>query len=285
MPDPVTGVIAGTGLLGAGVQATSASGAARAQQRAADASVAEQRRQFDQVRQLLNPYVQAGTPALQGLMDIAGVGGARGTDWAAYVNANPDALANWNSLTPEQKAQFGNNIAAFGEYHWQEDGARRDISQFGGQDAQQAAINRLEQSPIFQSLARQGEEAILQNASATGGLRGGNTQGALARFRPALLNQFIEQQYGRMAGLASIGQNAAAGVGNAGMATGNNISNALMASGQAQAAGIGAQGQIFGNAIGNIGGAFAGALRPAAAPMASLLPSVNDTINRNRDIF
>ena len=46
-----------------------------------------------------------------------------------------------------------------------------------GPEAQQAYVTQQEQSPIFQALAGQGEEAILQNASATGGLRGGNVQG------------------------------------------------------------------------------------------------------------
>jgi hypothetical protein len=75
----------------------------------------------------------------------------------------------------------------------------------------------------------------LQNASATGGLRGGNVQGALGQFRPALLNQFIEQQYGRMAGIAGMGQNAAAGVGAAGMNTANQIGTQFGNIGQAQA--------------------------------------------------
>jgi hypothetical protein len=59
-----------------------------------------------------------------------------------------------------------------------------------GPEAQQEYVAQQEQSPAFQALARQQEEALLQNASATGGLRGGNVQGALAQFRPALLNQF-----------------------------------------------------------------------------------------------
>jgi hypothetical protein len=70
-----------------------------------------------------------------------------------------------------------------------------------GAEAQQAYVAEQEQSPIYQALARQQEEAILQNASATGGLRGGNVQGALAQFRPALLNQFLEQQYGKLGGM------------------------------------------------------------------------------------
>jgi hypothetical protein len=62
-----------------------------------------------------------------------------------------------------------------------------------------------------------------QTPRATGGLRGGNVQAALGQFQPQLLAQLIDQQYSRLGGLTSIGQNAAAGVGNAGMSTGNSI--------------------------------------------------------------
>lgn len=104
-----------------------------------------------------------------------------------------------------------------------------------GPEAQQAYVAGQEESPIFQALAQQGEEAILQQASATGGLRGGNVQGALAQFRPALLNQFLEQQYSRLGGMTSLGQQSAAGVGTAGMQSAGAISNLLAQGGAAQA--------------------------------------------------
>jgi hypothetical protein len=104
-----------------------------------------------------------------------------------------------------------------------------------GPEAQQAYVAQQEQSPMFQALARQQEEAILQNASATGGLRGGNVQGALAQFRPQLLNQFLEQQYGRLGGLTSLGQQSAAGVGTAGMQSAGSIAELLAQGGAAKA--------------------------------------------------
>ena len=104
-----------------------------------------------------------------------------------------------------------------------------------GAEAQQAYVSEQEQSPIYQALARQQEEALLQNASATGGLRGGNVQGALAQFRPALLNQFLTQQYDRLGGMTTLGQNAAAGVGSAGMQSAGAIAGLLGESGAARA--------------------------------------------------
>jgi hypothetical protein len=123
----------------------------------------------------------------------------------------------------------------------------------GGEEAQRSAITALEQGPEFAALTRQGEEAILQNAAATGGLRGGNVQAALAQFRPQILSGLIEQQYSRLGGLTTAGQNAAAGVGTAGMTTGANVSNLMAQQGAARAGSALAGGRAFGNVLGDIG--------------------------------
>lgn len=181
MPDPVTGlIVGGSQLLGGMMQADAASEAAGIQSGAAEAGIAEQRRQFDALQALLKPYTEAGLPALQ-----------------------------------QQQALLG----------------------LQGPEAEQAAIERIRGGETFQALAQQGEEALLQRASATGGLRGGNIQGALAQFRPALLNQAIEQQYGRLGGMTTLGQRSAAGVGAAGMESGTNVANLLAQQGAARAGG------------------------------------------------
>jgi hypothetical protein len=89
-----------------------------------------------------------------------------------------------------------------------------------GQEAQAQAIERIAQSPLLAELTRQGEEAILQNRAATGGLRGGNTQGALAQFRPAMLQAEIDKYYGRLAGLSGVGQQSILSAPTMGMAGG-----------------------------------------------------------------
>jgi hypothetical protein len=127
-----------------------------------------------------------------------------------------------------------------------------------GPEAQQAYVNQQQQSPFFQALAGQGENAIRQNASATGGLRGGNIQGALAQFRPELLNQFIEQQYGRLGGMTELGQQSAAGAGTAGMSASRGISELLGAGGAAKAGVALAKGQMYGDILGSVGGVAKG---------------------------
>lgn len=161
--------------------------AGQAQSRSAQAGIDEQRRQFDALKELLAPFVTAGTSALSGQKDILGLNGG---------------------------------------------------------SAQGAAIFGIEQSPQMQALLARGENSILQNASATGGLRGGNTQAALAQFSPSLLSQLIEQQYGRLGGLSSLGQSSAAMTGNAGMESAGQVSKLLQQQGAAEAGGILAQGGI-----------------------------------------
>ena len=202
MPDPVTGmIVAGSQLIGSSMQASAAGDAASAQGAASQAGIEEQRRQFDEMRKLLQPYTEAGLPALEQQQTLLGL---------------------------------------------------------KGPEAEQAAIARLTGGETFKALAQQGEEALLQQASATGGLRGGNIQAALGQFRPQLLSSLIEQQYGRLGGMTSLGQASAAGVGSAGMQTGTNIANLLGQQGAAEAGGILGEAKAYGQLF-NLPGQFVGA--------------------------
>jgi hypothetical protein len=78
-------------------------------------------------------------------------------------------------------------------------GQQQDMIGMNGAGPQQAAIDQLQTMPGFSRQLKLGENRILQNASATGGLRGGNTQGALGYFAPSLLAQHINDQYGAWA--------------------------------------------------------------------------------------
>jgi hypothetical protein len=245
MPDPITGTIAavttiGGGLLQRNTERQAAAQASDAQVGASQASIEEQRRQFDALQELMKPYVQAGTQAIGGLQPFAAAGAP--------------ALA-------QQQALVG----------------------LGGAGAQARAIAGIEQSPLFQAQLRQGEEAILQGASATGGLRGGNIQAALAQFRPEMLQQQIDLQYQRLGGLtelgqattqnlARLGQASAAGQGAAGMESARAISGAYGDIGASRAgramAEQKAQGQFQGSLF-NLGGQILGARAPGGGSLFS----------------
>lgn len=160
--------------------------AARSQTQSTQAGIAEQRYQFDKIQELLKPYVEAGSAAIGGQMDLSGLSG------------------------PEKE---------------------------------KAMIDQIQRSPTFNALIKQGETGILQNASATGGLRGGNTQSALAEFRPSVLSSLIQQRFNQFGGIAGLGQASAAGQAAAAQNTGNNITGLLQTQGEIGAARALAQGQ------------------------------------------
>jgi hypothetical protein len=197
------GIVAAVGgsIIGGVIASNGAEDAAETQAGATEAGIAEQRRQFDSIKELLSPYVNAGGRGLNMYEGLAGLWGA--------------------------ETQRGN-------------------------------IRMLEDSAEFKSLSKQGENAILQNASATGGLRGGNVQGALADFRSNLLSGLIERQLDRTGGLARMGQNSAAGVGNAGITTGQGVAGLLQQQGAAMAGGQLAGANALANTVGGIGGIIAG---------------------------
>ena len=179
---------------------------------------------------------------------------SKAANQAASAQTEGDAAA-----IEEQRRQFDaiqELLAPYNEAGTQGLSAQQDLLGINGADKQSAAYNSIANSPAMAAYAQQGENALLQNASATGGLRGGNTQGALAQYRPQLLNQLINQQYANLGGMTSIGQNAAAQTGNAGMATANNISGLLQNSGSAQAANYMAQGKANANQWGAVGDIF-----------------------------
>jgi hypothetical protein len=185
--DPLTLglVLGGADLLGgifsSIIGGNAASDAADAQSQAAMAGVAEQRRQFDEMKKILQPFVTAGTTSTSLMADIAGA---------------------------------------------------------NGPEAQKKALEGISSSEEVNALIKSGEEGILQNAAATGGLRGGNTEAALATFRPSIVSKAISDKFSRLGSLATLGQASAAGVGAAGIQTGQGISALLEQAGAAQAGGI-----------------------------------------------
>jgi hypothetical protein len=194
--------------------------------------------------------------AIIGSAVVGGVLSSNAQKSAAKTAANAQTQATSESMA-EQRRQFDSIQALFRPYVEAGGGAlarQLDLVGNNGPEAQQKAIQAIEMGPEFAAMTRQGEEALLQNASATGGLRGGNVQSALSRFRPEVLSSLINQQYQRLGGLTSLGQ-ASAGNQAAGAQTfANNASNLFMQRGDAQANAALARGQADANMWGNIAG-------------------------------
>jgi hypothetical protein len=171
----------------------------------------------------------------------------------------------------ETRRQFDLTRADFAsEQKLGEDGITgfRGLIGLDGADAQQAAIDRLRQSPLYQSLFNNGRDTILANASATGGMRGGNTQDGLARFGADTLSDVIRQQIGDYASTIGIGMGSDQAIGNFGafatesMNRSRNMGAGARAQGALVRGGINAQnwqnaGSFLDNSIGKLlGGLF-----------------------------
>lgn len=178
MPVAAIGAVAsiGSGLIGA----NSAKKGAKAQARAAEASSAEQQRQFDIANEQNAPYRQAGTAALNQLIGLYGLN--------------------------------------------QEQGGQPDYSAF-------------ENSPDYQFAKQQGEQALLRNRAALGGLQGGQTGAALQQYGQGLASQQLGNYRNSLMGLIGAGQQSAQFTGNAAMQTGQIVGQNMQNAGNARAAG------------------------------------------------
>jgi len=204
----VAAAIAGAGVVGAGVSAMGAKSAANTQADAANNAANLQWQQFQQLQQNLQPYISTGQYNLP---------------------------------------QLGNQLGNL---------SRMNFS-FDPTQAQ------LEQTPGYQFTLQQG----LKNTNNALAAKGLNLSGAqakgLANYTTGLADQTYQQQYqnalqqfmtnygiqsdtyNRLSGLVNLGENAAAGVGNAGIQTANQAGNYLTSGANASAAGtIGAANAI-----------------------------------------
>lgn len=131
----------------------------------------------------------------------------------------------------------------------------------GGVGAPNATALRA--SPGYQAMLNGGTDAINNHASATGGVRGGNTLKSLMQYGQGLADNTYQQYFSNVAGLAGTGQNAAVSQGEFGGAFGAAAGQNALLSGVAQASGQTQQGngisallgQLFGGGGGG-GGAF-----------------------------
>lgn len=267
-------IIPAVATVGAGVLASSsaksaANQAAAAQVASTNAQIAAQKEQYQQTRSDLMPWMQGGQSAQSALLTLLGLGpttaATPGTaDWSGYITGNPD-IQNYYNSNPQVQELFG-SPEAYAQWHYQNYGQNegRAIPMTAGTpattgaDAQAQAIEQLKASPLYQSLFDNGRDTLLASASATGGLRGGNTQGALANFGRDTLASVIQQQVANLSGVSSSGQNAAAQVGNFGQASTDAVQKALASQGNAQASAALANGAANASMWNTIGGQISG---------------------------
>jgi hypothetical protein len=176
-------------ITGANKQAKAAQQAANTQAAATDRASEVQKEMYNQTREDLAPYTQAGNKATTGMMNLLGLG----------TGSSADALA---------------------------------------------------QDPSYQFRLNQGLEGVQSSAAAGGGLLSGATLKALNNYAQDQASQEYGNAFNRLYGVSSLGQNAAAQVGNTGTSVAQSIANNTMAGANAMAAGQVAAGNRTANNFG-----------------------------------
>lgn len=188
------------------------------------------------------------------------VGGLIGGGKAKKASKKAEAaqLEYLNKALGEQQRQFDVTRSDYQPYLTAGLGGLANLSDLigiNGDDAQAAGLVNIQNSPELAAIIRNGEEAVLQNGAATGGLRGGNIQNSLANFRGDAFANQLQTQIARLAGLAGLGQGATDSVSSFGANASNNISNLYSNMGQVRAGGLLTRGGIN-NSLWNNAGSF-----------------------------
>lgn len=212
------GAIAGA-VIGGVMQSGAASDAASAQQQASDASIAEQRREYDQNRADMAPYTAAGQGAVTTLGQRLGITG------------DPNA-ANYGDLNKQfTVGDFYNDpVAQLSMKYGLQQGTQ-------GINRMAAAQGGLNSGATLKALERFGTDYA-----------GSQAGDAYSRF---MNNQ--NTVYNRLAGVAGTGQTAATNTAQMGQNTATNIGNTITAQGNARGAASIASGNAWGNAFNTIG--------------------------------
>ncbi len=117
-------------------------------------------------------------------------------------------------------------------------GTQRALLGQQGAEAQQSAFDAFRQSPGQAFLQARGQKNLLANASAIGGLGGGNVKEALVQQGVGFAQQDFGNYYNRLAGLSSTGQQTSTQLGQLGSQFAGQAATQLGNVGAARASGI-----------------------------------------------
>lgn len=227
-----TAAILGASALGAAgtvasnrAQSSAAKSAANASQQATDASIAEQRRQFDIAQQNQQPWLTTGTSALNQLASLYGLQTAQNNstfDSAGYLAANPDV-----ATSIAQGGFGGSALNHYNQYGRNENrqGGVATTGQVGSATPVPSGMSAFVASPDYQF--RQSEQMRALNArNASLGIQdSGAAQKAALQYSGNLASGEFNNYANRLASLAGVGQTAANTSAQLGQNFANNFSN------------------------------------------------------------
>lgn len=270
MPVAVPLIAAGVGASGtiaaSNAQSKAAKSAANASQQATDASIAEQRRQFDIAQQNQQPWLNTGQSALSELAGLYGLstGGGANASTYAYLQANPQVKADidagyfggsgdYNSAVNWNRNEYGGAMQNTG---------RITAGGYGG--AQQVGVTGAPSNSASGNLApffaspdyqfRQSEQMRALNArNASLGIQdSGAAQKAAIQYSGNLASGEFNNYANRLASLAGVGQTAANTSAQLGQNFANNFGNLQTQNAQNLGSSYMQQGQNTANMWGNL---------------------------------
>lgn len=234
-----TAAILGASALGAAgsiasnkAQSSAAKSAANASQQATDASIAEQRRQFDIAQQNQQPWLNTGQSALTELAGLYGLSTGGGANRSTYdfLQANPDVKTsidsgyfggpgNYDSAVNWFKNEYGNapNVnnptVGTGQY-----GQATGVGAGG-------SLSPFFASPDYQFRQNEQARALTARNASLGIQDSGAAQKSALQYSGQLASGEFNNYANRLASLAGVGQNAANTSAQLGQNFANNVSN------------------------------------------------------------
>lgn len=225
-------------------------------------AVALAKTQYDQTRADYAPFRELGYDAVNGAnglrallglgpqsatSSIAPVSSAVGFDANAYLSANPDIGAHWQTLTANQKRQYP-TPQAFAAYHYDTVG-RLEGRPVGPASAAGASANpssapaaggngileALRSTPGYEFQLGEGTRAIESSLAARGLSNSGAAQKALQKYGQGLADQTYGQAVDRMFQAANVGAGGTAAVTSAGSSYAQTAGQAALNKGDANA--------------------------------------------------
>jgi len=164
------------------------------------------------------------------------------TAGAGVYSANKAAGAQKdaaNNASAAQEAQYQQTRADLEPYRTSGSQALTRLNDilYGKPGSNTPDYSSFYKSPGYNFAMSEGTRGIERSAAARSGAASGNTLRALTRFKTGLAQQGFGDYYNRVAGMANLGENAAAQTGAFGANKANGVANNYLAAGDASAAG------------------------------------------------
>ena len=254
--------------------------------KAADASVQAARENnaltkeiYQQNKGVLAPFVETGANAGALLNDFYGIpqataapatgalasyGVQSGPDYAAYVQANPDLVRDFQKVA----GKYGNDASAYGEYHWNRYGQFEPGRTLPNSTPQAvtagpatASVTPSAKSAFADYIAnsdyafqqQEGGNQINSGYAGAGTVQSGDAMKALERYRQNLQSGYRQQWAGGVASQQGVGLSAAGALAGVSTNYANTVAASNTAAADARANAALSQQSIFGNGLGTLG--------------------------------